>query len=352
MNNFEDWLKSPVASLNSTASEQAFQRQQQLTKPAGSLGRLEQVAIELAAMQARSLPQIEKVQITVFAADHGVMAENVSAFPQSVTTAMIRNFANGGAAISVLAKSLNAHLSVINVGSVDQLEVIAGVDDQRIAAGTNNFCLEAAMSAEQLQQALSIGADHVTEKLEQGLDLFIGGDMGIGNTTSASAIACALLELPAETLTGPGTGLNSDGVKHKASVIDKALLKHQSVLNNPLLVLQHLGGFEIAAVTGAYLACAKHGVPVMVDGFISSVAALAAERLCPGSRDWFIYSHASAEPGHQPIMAALDAHPLLDLGMRLGEASGAAVAVPLLKLSCALHANMATFEQAAVAGAL
>lgn len=352
MNNFNDWLKSPVARLDSTAQEQAFQRQQQLTKPAGSLGRLEQLAIQLAAMQATPLPQIDKVQITVFAADHGVMAENVSAFPQSVTTAMIRNFANGGAAISVLANTLNARLSVINVGSVDKLEAIDGVDDQRIAAGTNNFCIEAAMSTEELQQALSVGADHVTDCLAKGLELFIGGDMGIGNTTSATAIACALLDLPAETLTGPGTGLNTDGVKHKAVVIEKALSKHQSVLKEPLSVLQHVGGFEIAALTGAYLNCAKQGVPVLVDGFISSVAALAAEHLNPGSRDWFIFSHASAEPGHQHIMAAMNAEPLLDLGMRLGEASGAAVAVPLLKLSCALHANMATFEQAAVAGAL
>jgi nicotinate-nucleotide--dimethylbenzimidazole phosphoribosyltransferase len=352
MNNFDDWLKSPVANLDSATEEQAFQRQQQLTKPAGSLGRLEQLAIQLAAMQANPLPKIDKVQITVFAADHGVMAENVSAFPQSVTTAMIRNFASGGAAISVLANSLNARLSVINVGSVDKLEAINGVDDLRIAAGTNNFCLEAAMSAEELQQALNVGAQHVTDCLAQELDLFIGGDMGIGNTTSATAIACALLNLPAETLTGPGTGLNTDGVKHKVAVIEKALLKHRSALSDPLAVLQHVGGFEIAALTGAYLACAKQGVPVLVDGFISSVAALAAEHLSSGCRDWFIFSHASAEPGHQHIMAALDAEPLLDLGMRLGEASGAAVAVPLLKLSCALHANMATFEQAAVAGAL
>lgn len=352
MNNFDDWLKSPVAHLDVAAQEQAYQRQQQLTKPAGSLGRLEQLAIQLAAMQAKPLPQIQNVQITVFAADHGVMAENVSAFPQSVTAAMIRNFASGGAAISVLANSLNASLSVINVGSVEKLEAINGVEDQRIAAGTNNFCLEAAMSADQLQLALSIGANHVTDCLAAGMDLFIGGDMGIGNTTSATAIACALLKLPAKTVTGPGTGLNTNGVKHKAAVIEKALSKHQSVLNDPLSVLQHLGGFEIAALTGAYLACAKQGVPVLVDGFISSVAALVAEHLCPGSRDWFIFSHASAEPGHQHIMSALEAEPLLDLGMRLGEASGAAVAVPLLRLSCELHANMATFEQAAVAEAL
>jgi len=352
MNNFEDWLASPVARLDRVAQEQAYQRQQQLTKPAGSLGRLEELAIQLAAMQAKPLPQINNVQITVFAADHGVMAENVSAFPQSVTTAMIRNFASGGAAISVLANSLNARLSVINVGSVDELETIDGVTDQRIAAGTQNFCHTTAMSSEQLQQALSIGADHVTKCRSQGLELFIGGDMGIGNTTSATAIACALLTLPAETLTGPGTGLAPPGIKHKVAVIQKALTKHQSELKMPWSVMQTLGGFEIAALTGAYLACAKQGVPVLVDGFISSVAALAAEQLLPGSRDWFIFSHASAEPGHQRILTALNAEPLLDLGMRLGEASGAAVAVPLLKLSCALHAGMATFEQAAVAGAL
>ncbi len=352
MSDFDSWLSQPPAKPDETSAELARQRQTQLTKPAGSLGRLETLAIKLAAMQGSEQPQADKVHITVFAADHGVMAEGVSAFPQSVTSAMIRNFANGGAAISVLAKALNASLDVINLGSVDELESIANVQDRRIAAGTANFCQQAAMTISQCEQALSVGKSNVEACQQASTDIYLGGDMGIGNTSSATALACALLDLPAAILAGPGTGLDNKGVQHKAAIIEQAMILHQSQLDSPLKILQHLGGFEIAALTGSYLACAKHGMPVVIDGFISSVAALVAEKLCPGSKNWFLFSHRSAEPGHKLILDHLDAQPLLDLDMRLGEASGAATAVPLLRMSCALHNQMATFEQAAVAGAM
>lgn len=352
MSDFDTWLTIPPAKRNHTVLEQAQQRQLQLTKPAGSLGKLEQIAVQLASMQGNVHPKINQIHISVYAADHGVMAESVSAFPQSVTSAMIRNFAQGGAAISVMAKQLNASLDVLNVGSVDSLEPINNVQDLRIAAGTANFCQQAAMTQTQCQQALLIGKNNVTSHHHADVDIYIGGDMGIGNTTAATALACILLKLSPATLTGPGTGLDEAGVKHKADVIEHALKLHRENCSTALLTLQYLGGFEIAALTGSYLACAKVGLPVLIDGYISSVAALIAEKICPGSKDWFLFSHHSAEPGHQLILEYFEAKPLLDLNMRLGEASGAAMAIPLLQMSCALHNNMATFEQADVAGAI
>jgi len=351
MIDFDHWLKLPAKTIDNTSAEVAMARQSQLTKPAGSLGQLEQLAIKLAALQSDS-PRADNVHITVYAADHGVMAENISAYPQSVTAAMIRNFASGGAAISVLANHLNASLDVINVGTATELEAIKGVQDQRIANGTANFHQQAAMSEAECKQAMLIGQHNVECCQQNGTQIYIAGDMGIGNTTAASAMACALMELPAEQLAGPGTGLNAEGVSHKAQIISEALLLHQQHLDSPLAILRYLGGFEIAAMVGSYLQCAKSGLPVVIDGFISSVAALCADRICPGSRHWFLFSHHSAEPGHSVVLQALDASPLVNFNMRLGEASGAAVAVPLLRIACALHNQMATFEEAAIAGAI
>jgi len=348
MTDFETWLSTAVKAIDSKAQQAAIARQQQLTKPAGSLGQLETIAIQLAGLQANERPTIDNVQITVFAADHGIVAEGVSAFPQSVTAEMIRNFSSGGAAISVLAKENNAQLSVINVGTVSQLEALNNVEDARISAGTLSFLKQAAMSEQQCQQAMSIGQKHIDQLVNAKTQLFIGGEMGIGNTSSATAIACALLNRNALQLTGAGTGLDSQGIDKKAQIIQQALDTHQGQLDSPLRILQFVGGFEIASLTGAYLHCAQVGIPVLIDGFISSVAALVAQRINPDSRSWFLFSHRSAELGHQQILAALEAETILDIGMRLGEASGAAVVLPLIRLSCSLHNNMATFSDAAV----
>lgn len=351
MTDFTRWLAQAPKAIDQTTAREASARQSQLTKPAGSLGRLEQLAVQIAAMQGHA-PQADNVHITVFAGDHGVMAENISAYPQSVTASMIENFASGGAAISVLAKQLNASLDVINVGTVTALAPIKGVQDQCLANGTANFHQQAAMSEAQCEQAMWVGQQNVEHCQQHGIQLYIAGDMGIGNTTAASAMACALLNLPAQLLAGPGTGLNADGISHKAQIIREALILHQKHLDSPLSILRYLGGFEIAAMVGSYLQCAQSGLPVVIDGFISSVAALCAERICPGSRHWFLFSHHSAEPGHSVVLKALEASPLLDFNMRLGEASGAAVAVSLLRMACALHNQMATFEEAAIAGAI
>lgn len=344
MNQSVEWCFAPSASLDSNALAKAEARQTVLTKPPGALGRLESLAIRLAGMQGRVKPVIDAVQIVVFAADHGVVAEGISAFPQVVTYEMIKNFANGGAAINVLARSLDAQLTVVNLGTVVEAGELPGVVNSIIAAGTENMVTAAAMSVDQLSQALECGRDQV----DLASQLFIGGEMGIGNTTAAAAVCCALLEAAPEQMAGPGTGLDQDGVSHKARVIGKALALHANDMNDGMGVLRHVGGFEIAALTGAYIHCAQQGVAVLVDGFISSTAALCASRICAGSENWFLYSHRSAEPGHDKILSALGADPILDLGMRLGEGSGAAVAATVLRQACALHGEMATFAEAGV----
>ncbi|MDP1997335.1 MAG: nicotinate-nucleotide--dimethylbenzimidazole phosphoribosyltransferase [Gallionella sp.] len=347
-----NWLAQPCATLNESSRAAALARQGQLTKPPGSLGLLEAIAVQMSALQGTVKPQIERVQISIFAADHGVAAEGVSAFPQAVTAEMVKNFARGGAAISVLAKQINATLEVINLGTAFPVESLAKVRDEQIAPGTANFAQDPAMTEAQLAAALQAGRAAILRAKQDGAQLFIGGEMGIANTTSASAIACALLQESPQLLAGPGTGLDSKGVAHKAAVIRRALDLHQANLAQPLDVLRHVGGFEIAALSGAYLAAAQNGMAVLVDGFISSVAALAAVRIQPDVRNWLLFAHTSAEPGHQRVLAALDAQPLLQLGMRLGEGSGAATAVPLLQLACALHNNMATFAEAGVSDKL
>ena len=343
-----DRLFVPCASLNETARNEAEHRQTQLAKPPGALGRLEAIAIRLAAMQGAARPSLDRVHIAVFAGDHGVVVEGVSAFPQAVTTEMVKNFARGGAAINVLARQIGATLEVVNLGTAIDPGPLKGVTQLKLGAGTANLAKEAAMSSTQAMRALHAGRQTAERAQRAGAQLFIGGEMGIGNTTSAAAIACALLDAPADLLAGPGTGLDASGVSRKAAVIRDALALHSDHDGEPMEILRRLGGFEIAALTGAYLACVKMGLPVLVDGFISTSAALLAARACPGSEQWFFYSHASAEPGHAHILKALGAEPLLDLGMRLGEGSGAAVAVPLLRHACALHNEMATFAEAGV----
>lgn len=344
------WWSQPCAALDREAANAAWLRQRQLTKPPGSLGMLEDLAAQLAAWQGVERPRIERVWISVFAADHGVAAEGVSAFPQAVTGEMVRNFVGGGAAISVLARTLGARLDVVHLGTVNDPGAIPGVLRAVIAPSTANFCDTAAMTHEQLAVAMQAGAGRVHQALDEGADLFIGGDMGIANTTSAAALACALLGETPERIAGAGTGLDEAGIARKVAVIERGLRRHAEA-DTALERLRRLGGFEIAALVGASIAAAQARMPVLVDGFITTAAALAAVRLNPDVREWLLFAHRSHERGHARLLEALDARPLLDLSLRLGEASGAATAVPLLRLACALHAGMATFEQAGVSGA-
>lgn len=342
-----DWLSYTIPSPEPHYLHLATNRQQQLTKPAGSLGRLEQLAIQLAAMQATEKPCVDKVWISIFAADHGIAITGVSAFPQAVTAEMVKNFVQGGAAISVLAKQYQADLEIIDVGVANSLSNL-NIIHQKVASGTANFLDQPAMTEVQLQLALQAGKDAIIRAQTAKSQLFIAGEMGIANTTSATAIACCLLDLNAQQMTGAGTGLNSSGIQHKVKIIQQALDKHKHLHQMPLSILQHLGGFEIAALTAAYIKAAQQHIPILVDGFICSVAALIATRLNPEIKPWLIFSHRSDEQGHQTILESLNAKPLLNLNMRLGEASGAATAIPLLRSACALHAQMATFAQAQV----
>lgn len=345
----QSWWLNPCKPVDAAIVEQAEARQQQLTKPAGSLGRLESVAVQLAGLQGQVKPSLDQLWIAIFAGDHGVVAEGVSAFPQAVTGQMLHNFVTGGAAISVLARQLGAQLEVVDLGTVTPSLNLPGVRHLNVGPGTANFVNGPAMSVAQGELALQAGRDSVSRATASGAQLFIGGEMGIGNTTAASALACALLDCPVVHLTGPGTGLNAAGVSHKAQVIERALALHGAQRGDALQTLFNLGGFEIAALVGAYLACAQEGVAVLVDGFICSVAALVAVRLNPDCREWLLFGHRGAEPGHRHVLETLNAEPLLDLGLRLGEGSGAALAVPLLRLACDLHGQMATFAEAAVA---
>ena len=346
----DPWWQHPVARPDAAARTAALARQGRLTKPPGSLGRLEPLVARLAGMQASERPAVERVWIAVFAGDHGVTAEGVSAFPQVVTGEMLRNFAGGGAAIAVLARELGARLEVIDLGTVNDVGPIEGVRRVRIAATTANFCEAPAMTESQLALALQAGADSVAAARAAGMQLYIGGEMGIGNTTAAAALAAALVRLPPEWLVGAGTGMDARGIAHKAQVITRALALHGND-HDAMEWLRRLGGFEIAALAGACIAAAQAALPVLVDGFIASVAALAATRIQPGVAEWLLFSHRSNENGHGAVLDAFDAEPLLDLGLRLGEASGAALAVPLLRLACALHAQMATFDEAGVSEA-
>ncbi len=343
-----DWLAGAIKHPSRENEKLARQRQEILTKPPGSLGRLEQLASRLAALQGSLQPRLEQVHITIFAADHGVAVEGVSAFPQAVTGQMVANFITGGAAISVLARELDAVLEVVDVGTIAGSGDLPGVINTPVAAGSGNIRRQDAMDEAQLAQALQAGASAVERAQASSAQLFIGGDMGIANTTAAAAIACALLELDPRQLAGPGTGLDAAGVVHKAEVIADALARRPVAPDQPLVVLRQLGGFEIAALCGAYLRAAQLGLPVLVDGYITTAAALVAVRYQPAVREWLLFAHRSAEPGHHAMLQALEADPLLDLGMRLGEGSGAAAALPLLRLACALHNGMATFADAGV----
>lgn len=346
MSQAPDWLQAPVCAPDAAAMAAAAEHQNRLTKPAGSLGRLEALAIRLAGLQRTPRPRLDRVCITVFAADHGVVADGVSAYPQVVTAEMLRNFAHGGAAIAVLARLHGATLEVVDLGTVVPPGPLPGVLDRRIGAGTRNLAHEAAMTTGQLALALAAGAEALARASSAGAQLFIGGEMGIGNTTASTALAAALLERPGADLVGPGTGVDADGLARKRAAVEAALARARST--DPLVALREFGGFELAALAGSYVAAAQHGLPVLVDGYIGSVAALAAVRLQPAVADWLLYAHRSAEPGHRHVLAALGAEPLLDLGLRLGEASGAAVALPLLRMACGLHGEMATFADAGV----
>src|SRR6266566_313548 len=344
-----EWVYQECPRISAAHRDAAFVRQCELTKPAGALGRLEVVAIELAGMQHTDRPRAARAPIIVFAGDHGIAAQGVSAYPQDVTIAMMANFAAGGAAISVLARELGSSLEVVDAGTLAAAPM-PGVITDKPRRGSGDFSRGAALDAADVAFAFYCGQRAVARAAAP--DILILGEMGIGNTTAAAAMAAALLGIGAEIITGSGTGLDAAGRERKARVIAAALAHHGLAPSgaSPERILCAVGGLEIAAICGAMITAAQRGVPILVDGFIVSVAALMASRLNPSYRPFLIFSHRSAEQGHRLVLDALEAHPLLDLDLRLGEGSGAAIALPILRLACALHNGMATFAEAAVPG--
>lgn len=338
------WLNSPAKPISDAHIQAAQERQQSLTKPPGSLGKLESIAIDFAGWQALTIPKLQTIRIVVFAADHGIAQHGVSAFPQEVTAQMIANFDRGGAAITVLARSLGADFRVVDLGTVGAIAASPRVVSKQLGPGTSDFSATAAMTESQLCSALFAGK----EQIDQDLDLFIGGEMGIANTTSASALSCALLDRTADSLTGRGTGVNDETLERKILLVNKALRLHNCAQRSAIENLQRVGGFEIAALVGAYVAAAQQGIPILVDGFICTAAALCACHINPSVRQWMLFSHQSEEAGHAQLLASLNAQPILQLGMRLGEASGAALAAHLVRQALLLHEQMATFTDAAV----
>jgi nicotinate-nucleotide--dimethylbenzimidazole phosphoribosyltransferase len=346
----ENWIATACPSPCVQSRTAAEARQNILTKPPGSLGVLEALAVSLASLQGTERPRAQNAPIVLFAGDHGIAAQGVSAYPSDVTVQMLHNFAGGGAAIAVLARELGVPLTVVDAGTLAAAG-IDGVFTDKPRCGTRDFSVEPAMTREEVDFALGAGRRAVERAIQDGADLIILGEMGIGNTTAAAAIAATLLGARPEDLVGAGTGLDADGISHKARVIAAALSKRDlDAASAPLHVLACVGGLEIAALTGAIITAAQARTPVLVDGFIVSAAALAAVRINPTCAPWLIYSHRSLERGHRLVLEALGAEPILDLKLRLGEGSGAAVALPILRLACALHAQMATFEEARVAG--
>lgn len=342
-----EWVTQNCPELSAVHRDAAIARQAQLTKPTGALGRLEQLAIELAGLQATEQPRAARVPIIVFAGDHGIVAQGVSAYPQAVTIAMMANFASGGAAISVLARELGSSLEVVDAGTLAQ-QGMPGIVTDKPRCGTRDFSVEAALTPAELAFAFEAGQRAVARAAIDRPDLLIFGEMGIGNTTTSAAIATSLLGMSAEEIAGSGTGVDAVGRAHKARVIDAAIAHHGVAGASPEKILCAVGGLEIAAISGAIIAAAQRRVPVLIDGFIVSVAALAAMRLNPSCRPFLLPSHQSAEHGHRLVLRALDAQPLISLDLRLGEGSGAAIALPLVRLACSLHNGMATFAQANV----
>jgi len=345
------WWLETCQTPSIEVKKQAEARQQQLTKPTGSLSALEDIAVQLAALQNNIFPHVDQPWITIFAGDHGVVEENISAYPQAVTRQMLQNFATGGACISVIAKEYGATLQVIDCGSVGEAYDYAGVENHSIVQGTQNFTKQLAMTELQCIDAMALGRKSVEKAVVARTSIYIAGEMGIGNTCSASAIACFLLKEPAEQLTGIGTGIRTEKLLHKKKIIQQAVkLHHDYVKDDPFKALCAVGGLEIAAMVGAYIRCAQLGLPVVVDGFISTISALIAVRLNPDVRQWMLFGHESAEYGHRRVLDELKASPLLKLNLRLGEGSGAGASLGIIKLACHLHNNMATFTEAAVIG--
>lgn len=344
MNTYIEKITGPDRSV----MEQAATRWDQLTKPLGALGKLEQIGVRLAGIQGTIFPAVEKRAVVVMCGDHGVVAEGVSAYPAEVTGLMMQNFVNGKAAINVLAKQMDAAVMVVDVGSrVEQ--PCEEIYQRKVKAGTNNMAQGPAMTREEAQQAIEVGIEMAELLAAQGVQVIALGEMGIGNTTPSSALTAVLTGVPLDRLVGRGTGIEELALEHKRSVIERAIAVNQPDANDALDVLAKVGGLEIAGLVGVILGAAQNRTAVIVDGVIAGAAALVAYRLAEGVRDYLFASHLSEEPAHAVILQEIGLEPMLTMGMRLGEGTGAALAMPLLEASTRLVREMATFADIGLA---
>src|SRR5215212_420804 len=337
-----------IQPLNESAMRAARARQDTLTKPRGSLGRLEGLSIQLAGIKADPFPSMKRKAIIVMAADHGVALEGVSAYPSDVTAQMVLNFLRGGAAINVLARQADARVTVVDIGVAADFEPMPGLIRHKVMYGTRNLAHGPAMTREEAEQALQAGVNIFNEEAVHGLDIVATGDMGIGNTTPSSAIAAVMTGLSAARVAGRGTGIDDQGLERKIRVIEQALAVNQPNKEDPMDILHKVGGLEIAGLAGVMIAAASQRIPVVVDGFISTAAAMIAAALAPPVRDYLISAHQSVEIGHQAVLKHLNLNPLLDLNLRLGEGTGAVLAFHLIEASVRILCEMATFDEAGV----
>ena len=336
---------TPISNEIKLALEQAINHK---TKPLASLGALESIALQIGQIQDSLKPRLNRPVALVFAGDHGIVEEGVSPYPQAVTAQMVMNFLSGGAAINVFAKQHGIALRVIDSGVNFDFQQAAQLVHTKIALGTKNFLHQAAMTATQCEQALTAGAELVGKEVDAGTNVFAFGEMGIGNTSSASCLMSVLCEVPIENCVGRGTGLNDAGLIEKTKILSRAIENHQLSHATPLEVLATFGGFEIAMMAGAMLAAAKQKAVLLIDGFIATSALLVAAKIQPNILQYCIFSHCSDESGHQQMLDYLKVKPLLNLGLRLGEGTGAVLAYPLVQSAVNFLNEMASFEQAGV----
>jgi len=335
-----------IKPVDTSNDEKVQKKLDSLTKPPGSLGRLEEIVKDFARSSANNSPKIQKKTIFVMAGDHGVAESGVSAFPAEVTPQMVLNFLNGGAAINVLARHAGCETKIVDMGVKSDFQNPPGLIDRKIGHGTKNIAQEPAMTEEETVKAVMAGIRLAEEAANDGTDIIGTGEMGIANTTPATAIFCALLGFSPRDITGSGTGLDEKGISRKAEVIQKALKKNEP--GSPLEVLMKLGGFEIAGLVGLILGGAKMNVPVVVDGFISTAAAVVAMEAAPCVRRKLFFAHLSNEKGHRMVLEKLGVKPILDFDMRLGEGTGAALAISVIDASLKIYNEMATFQSAGV----
>jgi nicotinate-nucleotide--dimethylbenzimidazole phosphoribosyltransferase len=337
-----------ISPLGDTLKAELLQKIDHKTKPLGALGKLEVLALQIGLIQNTLTPQLSKPTMLVFAGDHGIAASGVSPYPQAVTAQMVLNFLNGGAGINVFAKQNNMQLLVVDAGVNYQFELNPNLINAKIAMGTANFLHEPAMTKMQCEQALTRGAELVKNEIDTGCNVLGFGEMGIANTSSASCLMSVLCQLPIEDCVGRGTGLDDAGLAKKTEILKNAIQHHSLSKQDVVRVLATFGGFEIAMMAGAMLGAAEQNAVLLIDGFIASAALLVAYKLQPNILQYCIFAHCSGEAGHKKLLDYLGAKPLLDLGMRLGEGTGAALAYPMVQAAVNFLNEMASFESAGV----